>query len=35
MMLDEEEIDGLVVIMIIAYFVLVVSVFIGFYLILF
>lgn len=34
-MLDENEVDGLIVIMVIAYFVLVVSVFIGFYFILF
>ena len=34
-MLDENEVDGLIVIMVISYFVLVVSVFIGFYLILF
>ena len=35
MMLNEKELDGLVLIMIIAYFVVIVSVFIGFYLILF
>jgi len=34
-MLDENEVDGLIVIMVISYFVLVVSVFIGFYFILF
>ena len=34
-MLDENEVDGLIVIMVISYFVLVLSVFIGFYFILF